>query len=85
MPYQRLNEPRRLARKMKTGSSSSILTMRDQVVPLRRQVKLFEQIPDADAFRVDGMHDAVVANALRKIMPSRATASMAGVTATGSP
>jgi hypothetical protein len=28
-------------------------------------VKLFELIPDAEAFRVDGMHDAVVANADR--------------------
>jgi 3-oxoadipate enol-lactonase len=45
--------------------SSSVLTMRDQVVPLRRQVKLFEMIPDAEAFRVDGMHDAAVANADR--------------------
>ncbi len=45
--------------------ASSVLTMRDQVVPLRRQVKLFEQIPDSEAFRVDGMHDAVVANAER--------------------
>jgi 3-oxoadipate enol-lactonase len=44
---------------------SSVLTMRDQVVPLRRQVKLFEMIPDAEAFRVDGLHDAVVANADR--------------------
>ena len=39
--------------------------MRDQVVPLRRQVKLFEQIPDTEAFRIDGMHDAAVANADR--------------------
>lgn len=45
--------------------SSSVLTMRDQVVPLRRQVRLFEEIPDSEAFRVDGMHDAVVANADR--------------------
>jgi 3-oxoadipate enol-lactonase len=44
---------------------SNVLTMRDQVVPLRRQVKLFELIPDTDAFRVDGMHDAAVANADR--------------------
>ncbi len=44
---------------------SSVLTMRDQVVPLRRQVKLFEQIPDAEAFRVDGLHDAAVASADR--------------------
>ncbi len=45
--------------------SSSVLTMRDQVVPLRRQVKLFEEIAHSEAFRVDGMHDAVVANADR--------------------
>ena len=44
---------------------STVLTMRDQVVPLRRQVKLFEQIPDAEAFRVDGLHDAAVASADR--------------------
>lgn len=44
---------------------SNLLTMRDQVVPLRRQVKLFEQIPDTEAFRIDGMHDAAVANADR--------------------
>jgi len=44
---------------------SNVLTMRDQVVPLRRQVKLFEQIPDTRAFRIDGMHDAAVANADR--------------------
>lgn len=42
--------------------SSSVLTMRDQIVPLRRQAKLFELIPDAEAFRVDAMHDAAVAN-----------------------
>jgi 3-oxoadipate enol-lactonase len=41
--------------------TSVVLTMRDQVVPLRRQVKLFELVPGAEAFRVDGMHDAVVA------------------------
>jgi 3-oxoadipate enol-lactonase len=41
--------------------SSSVLTMRDQVVPIRRQAKLFELIPDAQAFRVDAMHDAAVA------------------------
>jgi len=44
---------------------STVLTMRDQVVPLRRQVKLFELIPDAEAFRVDGLHDAAVASADR--------------------
>jgi 3-oxoadipate enol-lactonase len=44
---------------------STVITMRDQVVPVRRQVKLFEGVPDARAFRVDGLHDAVVANADR--------------------
>lgn len=44
---------------------STVLTMRDPVVPLRRQVKLFELIPGAEAFRVDGAHDAVVTNADR--------------------
>lgn len=45
--------------------TSVVLTMRDHVVPLRRQVRLFEEISGAEAFRVDGMHDAVVANADR--------------------
>ncbi|MGB0112184.1 MAG: alpha/beta hydrolase [Ilumatobacteraceae bacterium] len=45
--------------------TASVLTMRDQVVPLRRQVKVFETVPGASAFRVDGAHDAVVANADR--------------------
>jgi len=40
--------------------TSVIITIRDQVVPLRRQERLFEAIPGAEAFRVDGMHDAVV-------------------------
>ncbi|MEY2582109.1 MAG: hypothetical protein QOE09_1958 [Ilumatobacteraceae bacterium] len=43
--------------------TSMIITMRDRVVPVRRQVRLFESIPDAEAFRVDGDHDACVANA----------------------
>ncbi|MDA2944081.1 MAG: alpha/beta hydrolase [Actinomycetota bacterium] len=45
--------------------TSVITTMRDPVVPLRRQVRLFEQIPGAEAFRVDGEHDAIVAKADR--------------------
>ena len=44
---------------------SSVVTMRDNIVPLERQVKLFENIPDAEVFRIDGAHDAVVANADR--------------------
>jgi len=45
--------------------TSVIVTMDDPVVPLRRQAKLFEWIPGAEAFRVEGGHDAVVANAKR--------------------
>jgi 3-oxoadipate enol-lactonase len=45
--------------------TSVVITMRDHVVPLRRQLGLFEAIPDAEAFRVDGDHDACVANADR--------------------
>jgi len=45
--------------------TSVVVTMRDPVVPLRRQVRLFDEIPSAEAFRVDGEHDAVVANADR--------------------
>ena len=32
---------------------------------MRRQVRLFESIHKAEAFRVDGDHDSVVANADR--------------------
>ena len=45
--------------------TSTLITMRDKVVPLRRQVRLFESIPKAEAFRVDGDHDVVVAHADR--------------------
>ena len=45
--------------------TSVLTTMRDRVVPLRRQVRLFEAIESAEAFRIDGDHDAVVANADR--------------------
>jgi 3-oxoadipate enol-lactonase len=45
--------------------TSVLITMRDRVVPVRRQVRLFEAIPGAEAFRIDGDHDAVVANADR--------------------
>lgn len=45
--------------------TSVIITMRDRVVPVRRQIQLFEVLPRAEAFRVDGDHDAVVANAAR--------------------
>lgn len=45
--------------------TSVLITMRDRVVPLRRQVHLFEAIESAEAYRIDGDHDAVVANADR--------------------
>lgn len=45
--------------------TSTLITMRDHVVPVRRQVRLFEAIHGAEAYRVDGDHDAVVANADR--------------------
>jgi len=38
-----------------------VITMQDQVVPVRRQLLLFEEIPTAAAFRVDGGHDAAIA------------------------
>ncbi|MCU1362027.1 MAG: putative hydrolase [Ilumatobacteraceae bacterium] len=41
--------------------TSVVITMRDSVVPVRRQVRLFESIRQAEAYRVDGDHDAVVA------------------------
>ncbi len=45
--------------------TSVLITMNDRVIPLARQVKLFELIPGAQAFRVDGDHDAVVTDADR--------------------
>ena len=56
--------------------TSVVVTMDDPVVPVRRQVKLFEWIPGATAFRVPGGHDAVVVNA-RRFVPQlvRAVAS----------
>ena len=45
--------------------TSVVITMNDPVVPLRRQTKLWEWIPGAEAFRVEGGHDAVVVNAKR--------------------
>lgn len=43
--------------------TATVITMRDRIVPVRRQIRLFEAIVDAEAFRVDADHDAVVANA----------------------
>jgi 3-oxoadipate enol-lactonase len=41
--------------------TSVVITMRDRVVPTRRQVRLFEGIHKAEAYRVDGDHDAIAA------------------------
>jgi len=43
--------------------TSVVVTMDDQVVPLRRQVRLFEAIDDAEPFRVNGGHDSCVMRA----------------------
>lgn len=42
--------------------TSVLVTTRDTVIPVRRQVRLFQQIPNAEAFRVDGNHDSVAMN-----------------------
>ena len=47
--------------------TSVIITMRDHIVPVRRQMRLFEGIPNAEAYRVDGDHDACVAQADRYV------------------
>lgn len=59
--------------------TSVVITMDDPVVPLRRQAKLFDWIPGAEAFRVQGGHDAVVANA-KQFVPQllRAVDSVVG-------
>lgn len=43
--------------------TSVVMTMRDRVVPLRRQLAMHRSIAGAVAYRVDGDHDACVANA----------------------
>ena len=54
-----------------------VVTMNDEVVPLTRQIRLFESIPDAEAYRVDGGHDAAVAQPARFVREvTRATASV---------
>ncbi|HEX9260518.1 MAG TPA: alpha/beta hydrolase [Acidimicrobiales bacterium] len=42
-----------------------LVTMRDMVVPVHRQIRLAESIPGALAYRIDGGHDACVAVAER--------------------
>lgn len=45
--------------------TSVVVTLRDPVVPLARQVRLVEQIPTAEVFRVDGDHASVVTDSER--------------------
>ena len=45
--------------------TSVVITLRDQVVPVSRQLRLAEAIPTARVHRVDGEHDAAVAQAER--------------------
>jgi 3-oxoadipate enol-lactonase len=45
--------------------TSVVVTMRDHVVPVRRQARLVEWIPGAEPFRVDADHDAAVSCADR--------------------
>jgi 3-oxoadipate enol-lactonase len=44
-----------------------VVTMQDPVVPLRRQMELFEAIPGARALRIDAGHDAIVARPDRAV------------------
>lgn len=45
--------------------TSVVVTMRDPVVPLSRQLKMLEQLPAAAVFRVDGDHSVVVTDPAR--------------------
>jgi 3-oxoadipate enol-lactonase len=47
--------------------TSVVLTMRDPVVPISRQIRLAEAIPQARTYRVDGEHDAIVSVADRMV------------------
>ncbi len=60
---------------------TEILKRREANVPLRRQARLFEWIPGAEAFRVDAGHDAVVANP-REFVPQLVRAVASAVTRT---
>ena len=42
--------------------TSVLVTMADTIVPTKRQIQLFEALPQAEAFRADGNHDSVVEN-----------------------
>lgn len=57
--------------------TAAVITMRDHVVPVRRQIRLFQAIPDCEAYRVDGDHDAVISHPEFPALLSRACASVA--------
>lgn len=41
--------------------TSHIITLHDPVIPVNRQLKLYSEIPRAQAARISGQHDAIVA------------------------
>lgn len=45
--------------------TSHIITLRDPVIPVKRQLQLYTSIPRAEARRIDAEHDAIVAEADR--------------------
>jgi 3-oxoadipate enol-lactonase len=57
--------------------TAAVITMRDTVVPVRRQIRLFQSIPDCEAYRVDGDHDAVISMPAFGPLLARACASVA--------
>jgi len=42
--------------------TSHVVTLRDPVIPVRRQIELYSAIPGAEAHRIDAEHDAIVAH-----------------------
>ncbi len=49
--------------------SAVVLTMRDSIVSVRRQMQLLHHLPGATGFRVDADHDAIV-NHARRFLPA---------------
>jgi hypothetical protein len=45
--------------------TSVVITMRDSTIPVRRQLRMLQDMPGAVGFRVDADHDAVVNHADR--------------------
>lgn len=43
--------------------TAHIITLRDPIVPVKRQLQLYTSIPNAEARRIDAEHDAIVAAA----------------------